>query len=257
MKEAVLGAESNSSEANSRMRESVRDAERRNWWTSGSDLSSRAAEIGRNVEKTAVKAEHDVKTRAETLGKNMTDTARKAYDNVIDAATTVDGQSQHSHHHHEHGTGSGHHFYDHIRDDLRQTKNDLQNEMGHLKDAVFGAEQAADKAANQASANVQQAAEEGKRWWNAKSTTVSGEINKAATETKHWWSAKNHETEKTANRLDSELRAGLNKAGDKIREMDRGLDETLNRMAGREASDDYWFHAEQNRQQSRGSGRAM
>ncbi|GJJ77093.1 hypothetical protein EMPS_09452 [Entomortierella parvispora] len=265
LKDAVLGAESNASEASSRVREAARTAardaanaastERRSWWSSGSDLSSKATEVGRNVEATAAKAERDVKDRADTVGKSLSDTAQKAYHNVIDAATTGEGQSLHGGH--NHGAASRHSFFDHIRDDLHQVKKDFE-------ETVSGAEHAA----NKASANVQQAADEGKKWWNTKSTSISNDIDratsdaqakidKAAKETKYWWSSKTHEAEKTANRLDSELRAGLNKAGDKIREMDRGLDETLNGMAGREASDDYWFHAEQNRQQSRGSGRAM
>ncbi|KAG0217259.1 hypothetical protein BGX33_011018 [Mortierella sp. NVP41] len=244
LKDAVLGAEAKAAEATTKTKETTVEAinaakpESRSWWSSGSsystsssstpDIGTNNSDLGTNIEAAASKAERDIKAKSDTFGRNMTETARKAYDNVIDAATTVDGQRDHSHHHHEH-TPSGashdsHNLMDHIRDDLRQTKDSLQSGVESLKETIFGAEQATNKATDDLQKDVEQVKEEGRRWW----------------------SAKTHEAEKTA---------GLNKASDKVHE----FDDNMGNIAGREASDDYWFHAEQARQQqqSRGSGRAM
>lgn len=251
LKDAVLGAEAKAAEATAKSKETIVEAvnaakpEGRGWWSSSSsyststpNISAKVSDLGTNVERVAVKAERDVKAKAETMGRNMADSSRKAYDNVIDAATTAEGQRTYSHHHHEHpvsSTGNDDHtLMDHIRDDFLSTKENIQSGVDSLKETVFGAEQAANKAAADIQDGVKQATDEGRRWW----------------------SAKTQEAEKSANRLESELRAGLNKASDKIHE----FDDSLNSAAGREASDDdYWFHAEQARQQQsrRGSGRAM
>ncbi|OAQ27952.1 hypothetical protein K457DRAFT_126999 [Linnemannia elongata AG-77] len=260
LKDAFLGAEAKAAEATTNTRETIVEAvnaakpERRSWWSSGSssstsssssssyspDITTKISDLGTNVERVAAKAERDVHAKAETVGRNMSETARKAYDNVIDAATTAEGQRVYTHHHHEHsGSANGYdgpNLMDHIRDDLQSTKESLQSGVDSLKETIFGAEQATHKAASEIQDGVKQAKDDGRRWW----------------------SAKTHEAEKSANRLESELRAGLNKASGKIREFDENLG---NVTAGREAAsdDDYWFHAEQARQQksSRGSGRAM
>ncbi|KAF9412432.1 hypothetical protein BGZ94_001041, partial [Podila epigama] len=249
LKDAVLGAEAKVADAAGKVRETVREAveevtpKRSSWWSSGSSTSTTESTpkkatttIGRNVEAVALKAEKDVEERARALGKEMSETARKAYDNVIDAATNVQGQYAHGHphakhdhssHSHSHSNSDGHHLMDHIVEDIRQTKDDIQHGVENLKDAVFGAEK-------ETSAKVEEVKEEGRRWW----------------------SAKTHEAEKQASRLDSELRAGLDRAGSKLREMGNGIDEKL---AGREANDnDYWFQVEQNRQQQeRRGGRGL
>ncbi|KAG0265769.1 hypothetical protein BG011_004123 [Mortierella polycephala] len=192
------------------------------------------AELGRNVEATAIKAEKDVKTRAANEGKNMNDTAKKAYDNVIDAATTISDQRSASHaitHGHVHGGSKdhdGHTLADHIRDDLRQTKDDIQHGVEHLKEAVMGAEHTVEEAAEMAA-------------------------KKTANEGISWWSYKNKNAERKAQELDGELRTGLNKAGEKIREMDR---------EAAESDADFWLRTEQQRRQNqqpgrRESGRAM
>ncbi|KAF9119961.1 hypothetical protein BGX30_003479 [Mortierella sp. GBA39] len=249
LKDAVLGAEAKAAEATTKTKESIVEAvnaampERRSWWSSGSSSSTsspKISDLGTGIERVATKAERDVNAKTEAVGRDMSDTARKAYDNVIDAAVTAEGQRVHTHHHHEHlDSADGHNDHnlmDHIRDDLQTTKENLQSGADSLKETIFGAEQTADKAASEIQDGVKQAKDEGRRWW----------------------SAKTHDAEKSANRLESELRVGLNKAGDKIREFDESLN---NVAAGREAAsdDDYWFHAEQARQQKsrRGSGRAM
>ncbi|KAG0342612.1 hypothetical protein BG000_003219 [Podila horticola] len=249
LKEAVLGTENKAAGVAEKTRETVHEAvnaatpERSSWWSSGSStiesIEKDAVNLGRNVEATAVKAEKDVEKRAAAVGKDMAETARKAYDNVIDAATTISGQSTHSHHHHEHdnaGPGDNHTLMDHITEDLRQTKNDIQSGVDNLRDVVFGAEKAANETANNMSAKVEEVQQEGRRWW----------------------SAKTHEAEKTASRLDAELKAGLDRAGSKIRGLERGIDESLG-ATGREADDDsYWYQGEANRQQQqRRGGRGM
>lgn len=249
LKEAVLGTENKAAGVAEKTRETVHEAvntatpERSSWWSSGSStiesIEKDAVNLGRNVEATAVKAEKDVEKRAAAVGKDMAETARKAYDNVIDAATTISGQSTHSHHHHEHDNaspGDSHTLMDHITEDLRQTKNDIQSGVDNLRDVVFGAEKAANETANDMSAKVEEVQQEGRRWW----------------------SAKTHEAEKTASRLDAELKAGLDRAGSKIRGLERGIDESLG-ATGREADDDsYWYQGEENRQQQqRRGGRGM
>ncbi|KAF8946732.1 hypothetical protein BGZ47_011558 [Haplosporangium gracile] len=259
LKDAVLGVEAKASEATNKTKETIAEAvntvkpEHRSWRSSDSssssspsfsstsptpDISTKISDLGINVEQAAVKAERDVHAKSETVGRNMSETAHKAYDNVIDAATTAEGQRAQSHHHHEHpGSSSGHdghNLMDHIRDDFQLTKESLQSGVDSLKETIFGAEQATNKATSENQDGVKQAKHEGRRWWSTKS----------------------HEAEKSANRLESELRAGLNKASEKTRE----FDDNMGDVAGREASDDdYWFQAEQARQQksSRGSGRAM
>ncbi|KAG0297812.1 hypothetical protein BGZ96_004742 [Linnemannia gamsii] len=255
LKDAVLGAEAKATEATVKSKETLVEAvnaakpESRSWWSSGSsspssyststpDISTKVSDLGTNIERVAVKAERDVKAKTETIGRDLADTSRKAYDNVIDAATTAEGQRTYSHHHHEHPDSStdhdGHTLMDHLRDDFQSSKESLQSGVDSLKETVFEADQAANKATSDIQEGIKQATDEGQRWW----------------------SAKTHEAEKSANQLESELRAGLNKASDKIREVDN----SLNNASGREASDDdFWFHAEQARQQKsrRGSGRAM
>lgn len=245
-------AENKAAGVTEKTRETVREAvsattpERSSWWSSGEstleNIEKSAVDLGRNIEATAVKAEKDVEKRAATVGKDMTETARKAYDNVIDAATTITGQSTHDHHHHDHNhsysDGDGHTLMDHISEDLKQTQKDIQSGVDSLKDAVFGAEKTANVTANDMSAKVEDVKQEGRRWW----------------------SAKTHEAEKTASRLDAELKAGLDRAGGKVRELERGIDENLSSV-GREATDEdeeYWFRAEENSQpQQRRGGRAM
>ncbi|KAG0248325.1 hypothetical protein BG011_000191 [Mortierella polycephala] len=244
LKDTVLGAGAQATNAGRQSGEAARGAmngtvEGRGTWTYGSTatvggINVKASDFGQGVDGVAAKAERDVKFKAEVNGDDKSETARKAYDNVVDAATSLDGQLQHRHHHHEHSrefpvrrqNGNDHHLSDHIRDDLRQTKEDIQRGMEYLKETVYSAEQTADKASS-----------EGKSWLNTKT----------------------RQAEEKTSRLESELRTGLDKAGDKIRGMDGGLDETLN-PAGREAAEDFWFHAEEDRQrqqQRRGSGRAM
>lgn len=256
LKDAVLGAEAKAAEATTKTKETLVEAvnaakpERRSWWPSGPssstsssyspDITNKISDLGTGVERVAAKAERDVHAKAETVGRNMSESASKAYDNVIDAATTAEGQRVYTHHHHEHPVSSsghdGHNLMDHLRDDFQSTKENLQSGVDSLKATIFGAEQAANKSASEIQDGMKQAKDEGRRWW----------------------SGKTHEAEKSATRLESELHAGLNKTGDKSREFDENLS---NVAAGREAAsdDDYWFHAEQARQQksSRGSGRAM
>ncbi|KAF9543937.1 hypothetical protein EC957_000302 [Mortierella hygrophila] len=253
LKDAVLGAEAKAAEATTKTKETIVETvnavmpERRSWWSSGSpsstsspDITTKVSDLGTDIERVATKAERDVHAKTEAVGRDMSETARKAYDNVIDAAVTAEGQRVHTHHHHEHLSSTNgrddHNLMDHIRDDLQTTKENLQSGVDSLKETIFGAEQTANKVASEIQDGVKQAKDEGRQWW----------------------SDKTHEAEKSANRLESELRAGLNKAGDKIREFDESLN---NVAAGREAAsdDDYWFHAEQARQQKsrRGSGRAM
>ncbi|KAG0232603.1 hypothetical protein BGX31_005091 [Mortierella sp. GBA43] len=174
-----------SNKATPKEEESVKETtptERRSWWSSGSKStttpSNNATELGHNVKAAAVKAEQDVKARAAQQGKNMNDTAKKAYDNVVDAASTVDSQLSASHaaiHGHEHGTGSdksgdneGYHFIDQVREDVLQTKDDIEHGVEKLKEAVFGAEQTAQKAAD-----------EGKKWWSSKTEQVDSQMKKA------------------------------------------------------------------------------
>ncbi|KAI8602741.1 hypothetical protein EDD21DRAFT_442597 [Dissophora ornata] len=249
LKETVLGARKKASDAGNNVRENIRETvrakvettapERRGLFSSG---ANKISDIGLNVEAAARKAEAEVDIKMKAASKNMGDTSKKAYDNVINAATT--------------DVSSSHHLVDHIRDDLRQTKEDIQYGMEHLKDTVFGAEDATSKAKD-----------EGKKWWNNKTEKLDNEMNKAqtnidkaATESKSWWSSKSREAENKASRLESELRAGLNKAGDNMRDMDRDLGEDLKARAAMD-DDEYWFRAEQADQQHsqarRGSGRAM
>ncbi|KAI9231126.1 MAG: hypothetical protein BYD32DRAFT_467453 [Podila humilis] len=250
LKETVLGAENKAAGVTEKTRETVREAvnaptpERSSWWSSGtSTLESNenaAVNLGHNVEATAVKAEKDVEKRADTVGKDRTETARKAYDNVIDAATTVTGQSIHGHHHHDHNLShsddDGHTLIDHIAEDLKQTQKDLQSGVDSLKDVAFGAEKAANEAVNDMSAKVEEVKQEGRQWW----------------------SAKTHEAEKTASRLDAELKAGLDRAGSKVRELERGIDENLSAAEREAAEDEYWYRGEENhQQQQRRGGRAM
>ncbi|KAF9192882.1 Transcriptional coactivator [Haplosporangium sp. Z 767] len=196
------------------------------------------AELGRNVEAAAIKAERDVKVRAAIDGKNMNDTAKKAYDNVIDAATTGSDQRSVSHaiaHGHVHGSSKdqeSHTLANHIRDDLRHTKDDIQHGVEHLKEVVLGAEKAVEKAVIGAEHNVEEVAEKA--------------AEKTAAEGISWWSYRN-KSNKNAERKASEL------DGEKIRE------------AGREAAEsdaDFWFRTEQQRRQNlqqerRESGRAI
>ncbi|KAF9944688.1 hypothetical protein BGZ72_002091, partial [Mortierella alpina] len=298
--DTVLGAESKASDSVYKTKETVRGAVNRATSDVASAVHDKATTLGRNVEREAVKAEMDVKLRSKAVEKNLSETARKAHDNVIDAATDIEGQMRLPHRHHDHSghdsDAFSHHLYNHIRDDVRQTKEDIQHGMDHLRGAFHGAEQTTNAAqANaqqaredsrkwwnsrvetldqdraQAKANLNKAAAEGKDWWHERSqkldqeaSKVQAKVDKAAAESKSWWDSKTREAENKARRMEGELRAGLNKAGDKVREMERGLDESLN-PASREAADDYWFHVEQNRQQQqyqqqqqrRGSGRAM
>ncbi|KAF9353783.1 hypothetical protein BGX34_011385 [Mortierella sp. NVP85] len=220
-------------------------SERGGWWSSkaSSDaISGKATELGRNVEAAAIKAELDVKARASQLGKNMDDTAKKAYDNVVDAASTVDNQLSASHaeaHGHEHGTSGstpkddGYHLIDHLKEDIRQTKEDIQHGVGVLKETVFGAEKAAAEKVDTQTAKAKEQA------------------GKAVNEGKGWWNAKTKEAEKKLDTMQGDVKVGLNKAGEKLHEM------------GREAKDseaEFWLKTEQQRRQQnerRESGRAM
>ncbi|KAF9930386.1 hypothetical protein BGZ65_005379, partial [Modicella reniformis] len=185
LKEAVFGAEEPAPK--------TKDEDKK-WFAQTSVL-------GRNVEAAAIKAELDVatehteldvKARPPQRGKDMNETAKKAYDNVVDGAATVDHQLSASHaaaHGHDHSrrdttTDDEHHphLMDHVREDLRQTKEDIQHGVEQLKETVFGAEETAHKAKD-----------EDKKWWASK------------TKTEH---------------LDNPMNAGLSKAGEKLREMD-------------------------------------
>ncbi|KAF9177371.1 hypothetical protein BGZ51_008855 [Haplosporangium sp. Z 767] len=230
LKDAVFGAGAQATNAD-RQNETV---EGRGTWTYGSTatvdgVNVKPSDFGRGVEGFAAKAERDINFKAKVNDDNKSETARKAYDNVIDAATSLEDQLQRRHEHEfpvRRQNDDGHNLSDHIRDDLRQTKEDIQQGVEHLKETVYGTEQTA---------------------------------NKAASEGKSWLNAKTRQAEEKASRLESELRTGLDKAGNKIRGMNVGLDETLN-PADREAADDFWPHAEgdrQRQQQRRGSGRAM
>ncbi|CAO3565654.1 unnamed protein product [Mortierella alpina] len=296
LKDAVLGAGFKASDSVHKAEETVRGALNGASSSVASAVHDKATTLGRNVEREAVKAEVDVRQRAKAAERNLSETARKAHDNVINAATNIEGQMRHPHRHHDHSAHDSdafsHHLYSHIRDDVRQTKEDIEHGMDHLRGAFRGAEQASNTAqANaqqarddsrkwwssrvetldqdraQAKASMNKAAAEGKDWWHERSqkmdqeaSKVQAKVDKAASDSKGWWDSKTRESESKARRTEGELRAGLNKAGDKVREMERGLDESLN-PASREASDDYWFHVEHNRQQQqqqrRGSGRAM
>ncbi|KAF9326184.1 hypothetical protein BG006_010363 [Podila minutissima] len=121
-----------------------------------------------------------------------------------------------------------HHLMDHIREDVRQTKDDVQHGVEHLKDALFGAEKHAADAVDEAKAKVEKTAAEGRGWLSERTKEVERKIAE----------------------VDSEARAGLSKAGDKLREMDRELSAE---------DDDFWLRNEQSRQQQqrRESGRAM
>ncbi|KAF9949967.1 hypothetical protein BGZ70_001564 [Mortierella alpina] len=260
LKYAVLGAGSKASDSVYKAGETVRGAVNEASTDVASAVHDKATILGGNVKREAVRAELDMR---------------------------------HPHRHHDHSAHDSdafsHHLYNHIRDDVRQTKEDIEHGMDHLRGAFRGG---AEQATNTAQANAQQAkddsrkgwssrvetldqdraqakasmnkaAVEGKDWWHERSqkmdkeaSKVQTKVEKAAAESKSWWDSKTRETENKPR----DLQAGLNKAGDKVREMERGLDESLN-PASREASDnDYWFHVEQNRQQQqqrRGSGRAM
>ncbi|KAG0346188.1 hypothetical protein BG004_002220 [Podila humilis] len=242
LKDTVLGAENKAADVPGKVRENVREAvnattqERDSWRPSGSTFTTESMgkgvpDLGRNVKAAAVKAEKDVEERARSVGKDMTETARKAHDNVIDAATTAAGHTAHVHHSHEHrhASGDGHTLMDHIVDDLRQTKNDIQSGVDSLRNSVLGAEKKFNDTSKDLSAQAEEAKQEGRRWW----------------------SAKTHEVEKGANRKETELRESLGHAGSKIRELGGTLDEAL----GREADDDnYWFQSEQNQQQQQRRG---
>ncbi|KAG0084575.1 hypothetical protein BGZ92_009757, partial [Podila epicladia] len=121
-----------------------------------------------------------------------------------------------------------HQLMDHIREDLRQTKDDVQHGVEHLKDALFGAEKHAAEAVNEAKVRAEKTASEGRGWWSERTKEVERKIAE----------------------VDSDVRTGLNKAGDKLREMDRELSAE---------DDDFWLRNEQSRQQQqrRESGRAM
>ncbi|KAG0352252.1 hypothetical protein BGZ54_002879, partial [Gamsiella multidivaricata] len=258
LKQAVLGTESKISDDAQRVKETVRNkveataAERRGVFSQGAK-SDATSDVGLNVQAAAAKAGVEIKAGAkDQYLKNSSETARKAYDNVIDAATTVEGQILHPHLHHEHtdGDAAKHHLHDHVRGDLRQAKEDTQHGYERLKGATTGAEEAPVKATN-----------DGKRWWSDKAEQLDQELDKtqakvekSAGNTKGWWNSKTNETEDKAKRMDKELRDGLNKAGDKSQEMN---DDTARNADA--ADGDSWFRTEQARQHqhNRGPGRAM
>ncbi|KAG0202190.1 hypothetical protein BGX28_005212 [Mortierella sp. GBA30] len=294
LKDAVLGAESKASDTLYKAKETVQETVNKTSLDAASVATGRGTvNLGRNVEKEAVRAEVEVGLMDKAADKNSSETARKAHDNVIDAAADIEGQMLHPHRHHEHSEHESdaleHHLQDHVREDVRRGKEEFQRGMDQVKGAFHGAGHATDKAQaniqqvmddsqkwwksktemvdqelNQAKDDMEKAAADSKRWWNKKSEKLDQEVNRAAAEGRSWLDAKTREAEDKARSMESELRAGLSKAGDKVRELERGLDETLN-PGSREGSNDYWFHVEQSRQQQqqqqqqqrRGSGRAM
>jgi len=130
-----------------------------------------------------------------------------------------------------------------IAEDIRQTKDDLQDGLGNLKDAVLSAESKAAEAVKDALFGADKHATEAVN-------EVKSKAEKAASEGDGWWSARTKEVDRKISEVDSEMRTGLHKAGDKLREMDR---------ESSSSDDDFWFKNEQSRQQQqrRESGRAM
>ncbi|KAG0258994.1 hypothetical protein BGZ95_004828, partial [Linnemannia exigua] len=144
----------------------------------------------------------------------------------------------HSHAHHGHGhesQGHAHHLADHIREDIRQTKEDIQHGVEHLKDAVFGAETAAHNKAQEVKSQVEKTAKDTQGWWSYRTQDVlADEVGKV-------------DAERKMRGLESEVHSGLNKAGERLREM--GQEATVDSDA------EFWQKRAQ--QERRESGRAL
>ncbi|KFH71351.1 hypothetical protein MVEG_01651 [Podila verticillata NRRL 6337] len=155
---------------------------------------------------------------------------------------TIETTTRVKHHDHE-GFDSSGQLMEHIAEDIRQTKDDIQGGFGHLKDTVLTAESKAAEAVNDALYGADKHATEAVN-------EAKPKVEKAASEGDGWWSARTKDVERKLGEVDSEVRTGLHKAGDKLREMDR---------ESSSSDDDFWFKNEQSRQQQqrRESGRAM
>ncbi|KAG0216367.1 hypothetical protein BGX33_000177 [Mortierella sp. NVP41] len=132
--------------------------------------------------------------------------------------TSTTSKAKHSH---DEGFDSTGQLLEHIVEDIKQTKEDIQDGLGHLKETVFGAETAA-------------------------AQDVKAKVEKTAKDTQGWWSKRPKDTERKLQGLESEFQSGLDKAGGKLREM------------GQEATEsDAEFWQKRQQQERRESGRAM
>ncbi|KAI1318456.1 hypothetical protein EDD11_006540 [Mortierella claussenii] len=234
--------------------ENAATPERRSWWPSRSNMTDKASNVGLNVKATASKTEAEVATEGKNSIREVSETAKNTNDNAIDVAATIDDQAQHLHRHHGHAgkDTDEHHLYNHIRADLRQTKESIEHGVKHLQEESMDAERVAEGAKSEATKCWNTATQQA----DAEMKQTKASVDKAATEGKDWWSARMREAERKASLLDADVRAELNKAGGKLRELDETMD-----TSGHD--DDYWFRAEQTHQQQqqqqsrRGSGHAM
>ncbi|KAF9977825.1 hypothetical protein BGZ73_004738 [Actinomortierella ambigua] len=275
------------------------------------------SDVGASVDKYAAKAREDVHLRASALHtKADSETAEKARQNVYDAARKASVQQEKGYLRSEPHAGVGHaHSHDrptgllgHIREDIALTRDDIQSGVSHMKDTILGSETAekiekqaneaidaadrkigshlveahkvvdeaaeegrrwwkgvqkeAEQAAKDIDAEMTKAAEDGRRWWqdvkkdaHKKAKDLDTELSKTASEGRTWWQGVKKDTEKVAKDIDSEL----HRAGDKVRSRYGDWTERI-----RAEDEEFWSqveqqqqHQQQQQQSDRRGGRGM
>lgn len=160
---------------------------------------------------------------------------------LTEKVSTKATKHTHDHESSEGGFDSTPHLLEHIVEDIKQTKDDISDGLHHLKDSVLGG-------IPKPSANTKESVKE-TRFTSSASPTANeakSTVEKAAKDAQGWWSYRTKDAERKVRGLESELHSGLNKAGEKLKEM------------GQEAADtDAEFWQKRAQQERRESGRAM
>ncbi|KAF9142966.1 hypothetical protein BGX30_001714 [Mortierella sp. GBA39] len=162
---------------------------------------------------------------------------------LTEKVSTKAAKHTHDHESGEGGFDSTPHLLEHIVEDIKQTKDDISDGLHHLKDSVLSG-------IPKSSANTKESVKEPRFTSSASSSPAAKEakstVEKTAMDAQGWWSFRTKDAERKVRGLESELNSGLNKAGEKLKEM------------GQEAAEsDAEFWQKRAQEERRESGRAM
>ncbi|KAG9069437.1 hypothetical protein KI688_010339 [Linnemannia hyalina] len=162
---------------------------------------------------------------------------------LTEKVSTKEAKHTHDHESGEGGFDSTPHLLEHIVEDIKQTKDDISDGLHHLKDSVLSG-------IPKSSANTKESVKETRFTPSSSSSPSANEakptVEKAAMDAKGWWGHRTKDAERKVHGLESELHSGLNKTGEKLKEM------------GQEAAEsDAEFWQKKAQQERRESGRAM
>ncbi|KAH7047648.1 hypothetical protein BKA57DRAFT_514054 [Linnemannia elongata] len=162
---------------------------------------------------------------------------------LTEKVSTKATKQTHDHESGEGGFDSTPHLLEHIVEDIKQTKDDISDGLHHLKDSVLSG-------IPKSSVNTKESVKETPFTYSSSSSPVAKEaksnVEKTAKDAQGWWSYRTKDAERKARGLESELHSGLNKAGEKLKEMGQEAEET-----------DTEFWQKRAQQERRESGRAM